>query len=254
MHGHDSHIPTMSRHLREHLAEQASNASGYSGEFHGNEQLGAIAYYQHGINQARQLHARALEEAVRHQGMTIEEIAGGLAEHGITTSAAQLCDAFPQLVGMQRQVRWMEVNAAVYLPLLHQVSRIVAGWPGLVPWDQQHDAENAHRLLAASLSDTGWNGEPTALAHCDRWLLMMYAPHRQPWLSQLAVDVVTDGLAQQPVNELRQLVSGYYAAGQDVTPDAADVDRALGDPVELLRGAVRGEPQDVIPLHAAEPA
>lgn len=251
---HDSHIPTMARHLRDHLAEQASRAGDYAAEENGHaSEVGALAYLQHSLNQARQLHEKAVEEVVRQQGMTAEEIAEGLARYGITATAEQLRDAYPQIAGMERQVRWMYDHAARYLPLLHQVSRIVAGWPGLVPQDHQHAAEQAHRLLAASLSDTGWNGDLTALEHVDPWLLAMYAPHRQPWLSHLAVDLVTDTWARKPVAELRQLVDGYYAAGQDVTPDAADIDTALGDPVEMLRRAVKGEDLDATPLHVANP-
>lgn len=254
MNSHDSHIPTMARHLREHLAEQASIAYSYSSEEHGHE-LGSIAYYQHGINHARQLHERALEEAVRYQGLTAEDIAEGLAAHNITTTAADLRAAYPQIKAMERQVRWMAENAAAYIPLLHQVSRIAVVWPGLVPWDHYREAERVHRLVACTLSDVGWNGNPWDLAKTDPGMVMIYAPHRQPWLSHLAVDVVTDGLARQAVGRLRDLVAAYYRAGEEMSPVPDDIDPIVGEPVALLQEAVRALPGGAsIPLHVAAPA
>lgn len=259
MTSNDSHIPTMARNLRSHLADQASNAESFASEDSRTENgaaVGAIAYYQHGMHHARQLHDRALEEAVRYNGLSPEEIAEGLAEHGITTTAADLRAAYPQIKAMERQVQWMHQNAPAYIPLLHQVSRVVAVWPGLVPSEHYREAEQVHRLVACTLADIGWEGNPWELdmVKSSPGLVMIYAPHRHPWLSHLAVGVVTDGLARDAVDKLREMVSAYYQAGQEITPVPDDLDPIVGDPVSLLRDAVtnrRGT--DVIPLHVATP-
>lgn len=261
MSSHDSHVPAMARNLRDHLAQQASNAEAEASENSKTENgaaVGAIAYYQHGMHHARQLHDRALEQAVRDNGMLAEEIAEGLAEHGITTTAADLYAAYPQIKSMEHQVQWMSANAGAYIPLLHQVSRIVAVWPGLVPSDHYREAEQVHRLVARTLADIGWEGNPFELNMArggDAGLVMIYAPHRQPWLSHLAADVVSDGLARQAVVTLRQLVDAYYrCGGQGTGPIADDIDPIVGDPMSLLRDAVsdrRGV--DVIPLHVSTP-
>jgi len=258
---YDSHIPTMARNLHDHLDEQASNAESYAEEG-GNLRsahalhVGAVAFLQHGLGHARRLLAARLEECVRSKGMTAEHIAEGLAEHNVTTTAEQLRATFPQITVMERQVRWMIAHADEYLPLLHRVSRIVPAWPGLVRHDHHREAEQTHRLVAATLVDTGWDGTRAGLSEVDSGLLMMYAPTACPWLSRVVADVLPHGLVREAVQALQDMVEDYYDLGRDDAAAAPVVrsDDMTVDPFDVLHQAVHGADAGDIALHAVQPA
>lgn len=253
---YDTHVMSMATHMGKDIAEHASNAASYATE-HDNElhnddarQVGALAYLQHVLAHTRELFVRELASRVREEGMTADAIAEGLAEHGITTTGEQLRAAYPQIVGMERQLRWLLTNGPRYLPLLHQVSRFVTTWPTLVRVDHHDKATETHRLIAATLSDVGWDGTTEGLSLLENWVFLHYTPVEHVWLSHMAVEVLPFGPVRDAALALQQLVAEFYEAGQGETTPSGDPAAAVmpGDPLVGLAVSVRGLDAS-IPLH-----
>lgn len=254
-----NYASSLAYNLRKHLADEAEKANTWATE--GGDGLHAassyyvapLAYYQHAMGQLSALFGVQLEQCVRRDGLTAEQVAEGLADHGVNTTADQLRATYPQIVGMERQNQWLSENAHKYLPLLFRVSRMLPALPGLIGDEYRWSAENTAGCVSAALADGGWDGTVAGLASVDTGLLTTLAPQAFPWLTQMTVGALPHGRIRDVVTELLDLVDEYYAAGHDERTPAHSLGVDLTeDPFDALGKAVVSAPRDEIELHTTQ--
>lgn len=257
MNRYDTQVMSMAARLAKDLEDQAVKAASYGqdpdAELHGDSAraVGALAFLQHSLAHVREQFARELANRVQEEGMTADAIAEGLAEHGIATSGDQIRAAYPQVLTMERQLMWLITHGPRYLPMLHQVSRFVATWPSLVRSEHHKEASETHRLIAATLSDVGWNGTVEGLGILEPWVFIHYRPTANPWLSHMAVEVLPPGEVRDAAMALQQAVAEFYETGHGETAPSGDLAFTVtaGDPLAGLHVAVKNLDAS-IPLHA----
>lgn len=245
--------------LRKHLADEAGKANTWATEggdgLHSNSSyyVGPLAYYQHAMNQLHTLFSVQLEQAVRRDGLTAEQVAEGLADHGVDTTAEQLRQTYPQIVTMERHVQWMSAHADTWLPLLYRVSRLLPTWPVLLGDEYRWTAENTAGCISAALADTETSTTPAGLRALDVGMLMQFAPTECTWITRLAVDLMPEGRTRDTVASLVELAEQFYEAGREQREPANSTVDLTEDPLDALARAVRGHQRDRIELHHVQP-
>lgn len=241
------------------LAEQAAEAADHAADHARTAaaaSTGALAYLQHVAAEAARMAGDATETLVM-QGMTLDEIAAGLNDHGLDdVTPEKLRRAHPQVVVAERHVAWMRRHAVGYLPMLHAVAAYVGDlWGGLLPGFRDEARDTARAIVQALRA-----ARTTDPRELPVGVLMRFAPDRLDWLLHVDGQQALDDRAAQALDDLRDMARNYFGdAGKDVLAarDAHHGDRTPlpfpDNPTAALIETVQNPETDAVPLHGSVP-